>query len=51
MLMVYMEVVPKPSTVSDRIKAFLDDPQWPDSTKANQEANFFTYIYYYLNFF
>ena len=25
-----MEVVPKPNTVSDRIKASLDDPQWPD---------------------
>ena len=44
MLMVYMEVVPKPNTVSDRIKAFLDVPQCPDSTEANQEANSFTYI-------
>ena len=45
-----MEVVPKPNTMSDRIKAFLDDPQRPEhidqrpSTEANQEANFFEYI-------
>ena len=25
-----MEVVPEPNNVSDRIKAFLDDPQWPE---------------------
>ena len=30
---VYMEVVPEPSVVSDRIKVFLDDPQWPKHIK------------------
>ena len=28
-----MEVVLKPNIVSDRIKAFLDDPQWPEYMK------------------
>ena len=30
MLVVYMEVVPEPNIVSDHMKAFLDDPQWPE---------------------
>ena len=29
----YMEVVPEPNIVSDRIKAFLDDLQWPEHIK------------------
>ena len=29
-LVVYMEVVSDPSIVNDRIKAFLDDPHWPE---------------------
>ena len=29
-VLVYMEVVPEPNTMSDHIKAFLDDPQWPE---------------------
>ena len=33
MLVVYMEVIPKPNIVSDHIKAFLDDPQWPKHIK------------------
>ena len=28
-----MEVVPEPNIVSDCIKAFLDDSQWPDHIK------------------
>ena len=32
-LVVHMEVVPEPITVSDRVKASLDDPQWPEHTK------------------
>ena len=28
-----MEVVPEPNTVSDHIKSFLDDPQWPKHIK------------------
>ena len=28
-----MEVVPKPNTMSDRIKAFLDDPHSPEHIK------------------
>ena len=31
-----MEVVPMPNTVSDRIKVFLDDPQWPKHIKDPQ---------------
>ena len=27
-VLLYMKVVPEPNTVSDCIKAFLDDPQW-----------------------
>jgi hypothetical protein len=27
---VYMEVVVEPDTVSDHIRVFLDDPQWPN---------------------
>ena len=27
---VYMRVVPEPNTMSDRIKAFRDDPQWSE---------------------
>ena len=41
-----MEVVPEPNTVSDHIKVFLDDPQWPkyiQDSQVNQEANFFEY--------
>ena len=33
---VYMKVVPEPNTVSDRIHAFLDDPQWPEHIKDPQ---------------
>jgi hypothetical protein len=29
-LVVYMKVVLEPSTMSDRITVFLDDPQWPE---------------------
>ena len=32
-LMVYMEVVPEPNIVSDRVNVFLDDPQWPEHIK------------------
>ena len=32
-LVVYMEVFPKPNTVSDHIKAFLDETQWPEHIK------------------
>ena len=28
-----MEVIKKPNNVSDRIKAYLDDPQWPEHIK------------------
>jgi hypothetical protein len=31
-----MEVVPEPNNVSDRIKTFLDDPQWPEHIKDPQ---------------
>ena len=31
-----MEVVSEPITVSDRIKAFIDDPQWPEHIKNPQ---------------
>ena len=31
-----MEVVPEPNTMSDRIKAFLDDLQWPEHIKDPQ---------------
>ena len=31
-----MEVVPEPNTVSDCIKAFLDNPQWPEHMKDPQ---------------
>ena len=31
-----MEVVMKPNTLSDRIKAYLDDPQWPEYIKNPQ---------------
>ena len=49
-LVVDMEVIHEPNTVSDYIKTFLDDPKWPEhvkdpqSTKANQKANFFEYM-------
>ena len=54
-LLVYMEVVPKPITLSDHIKAFLDDSQWPEHIKDPQlkqirEANFFEHTII-LNFF
>ena len=32
-MLVYMEVVLEPNTVSDRIKVYLDDPQWPKHIK------------------
>ena len=35
-VLVYMEDVPKPITMSDRIKAFLDDSQWPEHIKEPQ---------------
>ena len=35
-LVINMEVVPEPITVSDRIKAFLEDPQWPEHIKDPQ---------------
>ena len=28
-----MEAIKKPNNVSDRIKAYLDDPQWPEHIK------------------
>ena len=31
--MMCMEVVPEPNTERDRIKASLDDPQWPEHIK------------------
>ena len=31
-----MEVIAEPNTVSDHIKAFLDDPQWPKHMKDPQ---------------
>ena len=31
-----MEVVMKPNNVNDRIKAHLDDPQWPEHMKDPQ---------------
>ena len=31
-----MEVIPEPNIVSDRIKAFLDDRQWPKHIKDPQ---------------
>ena len=31
-----MEVVREPNTVSDRIKVFLNDPQWPEHIKDPQ---------------
>ena len=34
--MVYMEVVTEPNNVSDRIKAYLDNPQWLEHTKDPQ---------------
>ena len=33
---VYMKVVPEPNTVSDCIKTFLDDSQWPKHIKDPQ---------------
>ena len=36
MLVVYMEFVPEPNTVSDHIKAFLDNPEWPKHVKDPQ---------------
>ena len=39
-----MEVVSESNIVSDRIKAFLDDPQWPEHIKDPQETDFFKYI-------
>ena len=35
-LVMYMEVVLEPNTVSDAIKVFLDDPQWPEHIKDPQ---------------
>ena len=35
-VLMYMEVVLKSNTVSDCIKAFLDDPQWPKHIKDPQ---------------
>ena len=35
-MLVYMKVIPEPNIVSDRIKAFLDDPQWPEHIKDPQ---------------
>ena len=32
-VLVYMEVVPKPITMSDHIKAIFDDPQWTEHIK------------------
>ena len=32
-VLVYMNVVMEPNTVSDRIKTFLDDPRWPEHIK------------------
>ena len=29
----YMEVIPEPNTMSDHVKVFLDDPQWPKHIK------------------
>jgi hypothetical protein len=31
-----VEVVPKPTTMRDRMKAFLDDPSWPEHIKDPQ---------------
>ena len=31
-----MKVVPEPNIVSDHIKVFLDDPQWPKQIKDPQ---------------
>ena len=31
-----MEVVPELTTMSDRIKAFLDDPQWHEHVEDSQ---------------
>ena len=33
MLVVYKEVVTEPNYMSDRMKAYLDDPQWPKHSK------------------
>ena len=35
-LVVYVEVVTEPNNVSDRIKAYLDDPQWLEHIKDPQ---------------
>ena len=35
-LLVYMEVVTERNNVSDGIKAYLDDPQWPEHIKDPQ---------------
>ena len=35
-VLVYMEIVPEPNTMSDCIEAFPDDPQWPMHTKDPQ---------------
>ena len=35
-VLVFIEVVPEPGTLSDRIKTFLDDPQWPEHIKNPQ---------------
>ena len=35
-LVVYMWVILEPNIVSDHIKAFLDDPQWPKHIKDPQ---------------
>ena len=34
-----MEVVSEPNTMSDCIKAFLEDPQWPQHIKDPQNRN------------
>ena len=31
--MLYMNVVTEPNNVSDRIRAYLDDPHWPEHIK------------------
>ena len=45
----------EPKNVSDRIKKYLDDPQWPELIKdplieENQETNLFKFITIHGNF-
>ena len=35
-LLMYMEIITELNNVSDRIKAYLDDPQWPEHIKDPQ---------------